>query len=72
MPIQANVSNLVQVGAEATFFILLMIFTLHALFLGYHWFAFGSSKHISTIALAIYLCGGAILLLTFSLALRAL
>ncbi len=72
MPMQANVSNLTQVGAEGLFYILLIIFTLHALFLGYHWFTYGNNKHISTVALALYLLGGAVLLLTFSLALRAL
>ncbi len=57
---------------QGIFFILLFFFTLHTVFLTYHWFTYGSSKHISLVALTIYLSGGAILLLTFSVALNTL
>ncbi len=54
------------------FYVLLFIFALHALFVGYHWFTYGSSKRISLTAFAIYLLGGAFFLLTISLALQTL
>lgn len=59
-------------GVEGLFYILLFFFTVHALFLTYHWFNYGSDKRISLIALALYLIGGAFLFLTLSLALRGL
>lgn len=48
-----------------TFFLLLFFFSVYGLFLGYHWFTFGTHKRTSTIALAVYLGGGAILFMTF-------
>lgn len=54
------------------FYVLLLAFTVHAVVLSYHWFTYGSSRSLSLTALAIYLCGGAILLLTFSIALNVL
>jgi hypothetical protein len=57
---------------EGGFYILLLIFTLQALFLGFHWFSYGSSRKISLIALAVYLLGGAILFITLSLAMRSI
>lgn len=59
-------STLVTTGLRILFFILLLMFALHAFFLAYHWFHFGTSKRISTIALCVYLCGGAILLLIYA------
>ena len=67
-----NFALSVEYLAEGVFWILLIVFVLHAFFLGYHWFTFGTNKQLSTTALAIYLSGGAILFLTLSLALRAL
>ncbi len=59
-------------GIEFLFFILLFIFSVHALFLGYHWFAYGTDKKISMLALALYLGGGAILFLVLAASLYAL
>lgn len=53
-------------GIELFFYILLFFFTLHALFLGYHWFAFGTDRRTPMVALAVYLGGGAILFLTLA------
>jgi hypothetical protein len=64
MPI--NVETLISLGVEGLFYILLFAFTLHALFLGYHWFSYGESRSISLMALAIYLGGGAVLFITIS------
>lgn len=46
---------------QGLYFVLLFIFSLYGIFLAYHWFTFGTSRHTSTIALAVYLLGGAIL-----------
>lgn len=67
-----NFSAFASQGIQILFYVLLIAFTIHTVFLSYHWFAYGNSKHISMLALATYLSGGAILLLTFSLALQAL
>lgn len=67
-----DIGYLTSVGFEGLFFVLLFIFTLHAFFVGYHWFTFGTSRHISTIALATYLCGGAILFLTLAFSMQTL
>ncbi len=65
-------NNIIQTGAQGVFYILVLFFVLQSIFFGYHWFKYGSSKNISTVALAIFLSGGAILLLTLSLALNVL
>ncbi len=65
-----DLSYLIPTGLEGIFFVLLFVFSLHALFLGYHWFTFGTSRHVSSIALALYLGGGAILFLTLSISLN--
>lgn len=57
---------------EIIFFLLIIIFALHALFLTYHWFTYGDNIKLSMTALAIYLGGGAALFLTFSLTLALL
>lgn len=57
---------------QGLFYFLLLAFTIHTLFLAYHWFAYGNSKQVSLVALATYLSGGAILLLTYSFALSIL
>lgn len=63
---------LVSLGLRILFFVLLLIFALHAFFLAYHWFHYGTSKRISTIALGVYLSGGAILLIIYASALSTL
>jgi hypothetical protein len=51
---------------QSMFFVLLLIFSIYGIFLAYHWYTFGESKNTSTIALAVYLCGGAVLFLTLA------
>lgn len=58
--------------AHAIFYILLLCFSVYGLFLGYHWFTFGTSRNTSTIALAVYLLGGAVLFLTLASSIRTL
>ncbi len=61
-----------HIGIEGLFYVLLLFFTVHAVFLSYHWFTYGSSKQMSLAALATYLIGGAVLFLTLSFALNSL
>lgn len=63
-------TSLIPAGIGIYFYTLLLIFTVYGLFLGYHWFTFGESRHTSTIALAAYALGGAILFITLSSALN--
>jgi len=72
MPLDTDISELLFLGMQGLFFILLLFFAIQALFLAYHWFAYGNNKIVSMIALAIYLFGGATLLITFALSLNAL
>lgn len=64
--------TLISTGLRILFFVLLLAFALHAFFLAYHWFHYGTSRRISTIALCIYLCGGAVLLIIYASALSTL
>jgi hypothetical protein len=54
---------------QLSFYVLIIIFAFHALFLTYHWFTYGGNKKLSTTALGLYLIGGAILFLTFGITL---
>lgn len=63
---------LVRNGAELIFYVLIIIFALHAIFLAYHWFTYGDNPKISMLAFALYLTGGAILFLTLSATLALL
>lgn len=67
-----SITSFFQMGIEGLFYVLLFVFTIHAIFLTFHWFSYGSDKRTSLIALAIYLIGGAILFLTLSIALRGI
>jgi hypothetical protein len=60
------------IGLELLFYVLLCIFTIQAVFLGYHWLNYGNNKKTSYAALCVYLSGGAMLLLTYSFALNAI
>lgn len=51
---------------EITFFVLLLFFSVYAIFLGHHWFTYGASRKTSTLAMAIYLGGGAVLFMTMA------
>lgn len=46
------------------FYLFLLVFTIHTVILGYHWFTYGRSRQVSMLALAVYLIGGAFLFLT--------
>ncbi len=68
----SHIGHYMHFGSEMLFFILILFFTIHGTFLAYHWFTYGTSKHISLIALATYLTGGAVLFLTLSLGINTL
>ena len=65
----SGISLFVSYGLEGLFYVLIIVFTFHALFLGYHWLNYGNSKAATLIALAAYLGGASILFMTFSIAL---
>lgn len=67
-----DVTQFMYVGTEIFFFVLLLLYTIHGGLLAYHWYTYGSSRHISIIALSVYLAGGAVLFLTLSLGLNSL
>ena len=64
-----SLSSFLEVGSLGFFYLMLLAFAIHAIFVSYHWFSYGSSRSVSLIALAFYLGGGAMLLLTMSIAL---
>jgi RsiW-degrading membrane proteinase PrsW (M82 family) len=53
-------------GIELIFYVLTILFCIHAAVLAYHWFSYGDNKQTAWTALATYLIGGAVLL--FSIA----
>ncbi len=53
-------------GVETVFYVLAVAFSIHALVLGYHWITYGEERKVAITALALYLSGGAILLLTIA------
>jgi hypothetical protein len=55
---------------QMLFYILIFFFMVYALFLGHHWFTYGENRRISTIAMATYLGGGAILFIIFATSLQ--
>lgn len=61
-----NMDALIGLGTGGLFFVLLFLFTVHTVFLAYHWFTFGVSRQTATLALATYLTGGAILFLSLA------
>ena len=69
---ELSVTSLFQIGIEGLFYILLFLYTIHGIFLVFHWFSYGDNKRTSLTALAIYLAGGALLFLTLSIALRGI
>lgn len=72
MIFEADITPLMTLGLKGLFFIMLLFFTFHTIFLAYHWFSFGNNKSVSTLALGIYLAGGAVLLITFAIAVSTL
>jgi hypothetical protein len=69
---QFEYGTLFALGAEGMFYLLLLFFTFHVFFLGFHWFSYGTSKSISLIALATYLCGAAVFFIILSILLTQL
>ncbi len=67
---EQNVMAFAGQALEILFFVLLLIFTIQSVILAYHWFTFGDSRKMSLTALAVYLTGGAVLFLTFSVAMN--
>lgn len=59
-----DIPLLLDMAMRGSFFFLLCIFTIYTLFLGYHWFTYGTDKKISMAALLMYLGGGALLFLS--------
>lgn len=55
-----------SIGIEGIFYILLLTFTVIGTFLAYHWYAYGASRNVASIALATYLLGGAVLFLAIA------
>jgi hypothetical protein len=74
MPIMLTIdmSRAMEVGGLLLFYVLLLVFTLHALFLAYHWFSFGTDNKTSMLALAVYLIGGSTLFLILAFSLSVL
>ncbi len=62
-------TNILATGLQGAFYLFLLFFVLHTIVLSYHWFTYGTSRIISTTALAVYLLGGAFLFITLSVAL---
>lgn len=62
-----ELGNLVDIGLKLLFYITLFSFTLYTVFLGYHWFSYGTDRHTSTLSLAVYLIGAAPLLISMAL-----
>lgn len=67
-----DLAPILLLAAEGTFYVLLFLFTLHVVVLGYHWFSYGTRKRMSMLALATYLIGGAVLFLVLALLLGTL
>ncbi|MCD5381902.1 MAG: hypothetical protein LR017_01145 [Candidatus Pacebacteria bacterium] len=65
-------SALFSLSAEGVFYVLLGVFTVHAIFLGYHWFNYGEKRRVALTALTVYLLGGAVLFLALAFLLRTL
>jgi hypothetical protein len=67
--ISVDIASALRFVLQGAFYVMLFIFMVHALVLGYHWFTYGTSRHISLIALASYLSGGAVLFMTIAISL---
>ena len=58
--------ELLASGLEITFFVITILFIIHAAVLSYHWFTYGKNAEAAWTALTVYLVGGAILLFTMA------
>lgn len=59
-------SSFIVSGLEAMFFILTILFCIHAAVLAYHWFTYGKRRESAWSALTTYLIGGSLLLLSMA------
>ncbi len=57
---------LLSIGVEGVFYVLVIAFSVHAIVLGFHWLSYGEKRSVAVTALATYLTGGALLLITIS------
>jgi hypothetical protein len=57
---------------QVVFYIAVLCFVIYSLTLAYHWFAYGSSKALSMLSLAVYLVGSAVFLIMMSTSLFSL
>ena len=62
---------LIGSGMHLIFYVTMLVFVIFTVFLGYHWFTYGSDKKISSLALAVFLIISAPLFLTMAVALLA-
>ena len=60
-PISVDFSGALASGIDGLFYILVLVFVIHAIALSYHWTNYGNSKTTSLAALATYLMGAAVL-----------
>lgn len=65
----ANLDAVLFLGLQGIFFLTALVFVIFSIVLSYHWFTYGSSKHLSMLSLAVYLAGSAPFFLIMSLAL---
>ena len=49
---------------EGLFYVALLMSTIYGVVFGYHWNTYGSSKRMSTVALAVYIIGTLVLLMS--------
>ncbi len=63
--------SLIGSGMHLIFYVTMLVFVIFTVFLGYHWFTYGSDKKISSLALAVFLIISAPLFLTMAVALLA-
>ena len=65
MEFHFSASELFRLG----FYLLLLIFTIHAVVFAYHWLSFGANRSSSLIGIAVYLLVGALLLVILGVSL---
>jgi hypothetical protein len=60
---------LLSSGLHILFYVITLVFVFFSVFTVYHWFTYGSSRHISSLSLAVYLIVSAPLFITMSIVL---
>ena len=63
-----DMSSLLQL----IFYIVVLGFIIHAAIVSYHWLTYGVARSTSLMAVAVYLVGGSLLLITMSVALATI